>query len=59
MKIIQVPLTEYDANMLQVALGRSDLTDAIKKVLGAEDSVVAASFEKLYEALVKAINDSW
>jgi hypothetical protein len=55
MKIIQVPLTEYDANMLQVALGRSDFMDFFK----AKDTVVAASFEKLYDALIKAINDSW
>ncbi len=55
MKIIQVPLTEYDANILQVALSRSDLTDFFK----AKDSDIAASFSRLYDALVKAINDSW
>ncbi len=57
MKTIQVPLTEYDANMLQVALGRSDIKDTLRRALGEEE--VAESFDRLYEALIKAINDSW
>ena len=55
MKIIQVPLTEDDATMLQVALGRSD----IRKCLNTKDSAIAGAFDVLYAALTKAINDSW
>ncbi len=54
-KIIQVPLFEADANMLQVALGRSDFQDFFR----SKDLRIAGSFDTLYAALTKAINDSW
>ncbi len=54
-KIIQVPLAEDDANMLYVALGRSDIRDW----LYAKDRAIAASIDQLHAALEKAINDSW
>jgi hypothetical protein len=52
-KIIQVPLTENDALLLQVVLGRSDF----REFFSSKDH--AAPFDKLYVALTKAINDSW
>lgn len=56
-KIIQVPLDEYDAALVQVALGAGNIQDFVKK--DPDSGRVAEALDRLNAALVKAINDSW
>lgn len=56
-KIIQVPLDEYDASLVQVALGAGNIQDFVKK--DPDSGRVAEALDRLNAALVKAINDSW